>query len=82
MTEYTAGSIPPEWHGWINYINDFPPTTYDYKKPVYAIAPPACSPTGSAQGSYYQPKGAWANAAGKRSWLKYEAWAPPGAKKA
>lgn len=24
---YNPTTIPPEWHGWINYVNDLPPTT-------------------------------------------------------
>jgi NADH dehydrogenase (ubiquinone) 1 alpha subcomplex subunit 12 len=24
---YNVTTIPPEWHGWINYVNDYPPTT-------------------------------------------------------
>jgi NADH:ubiquinone oxidoreductase subunit len=23
---YSATTIPPEWHAWVNYVNDFPPT--------------------------------------------------------
>lgn len=72
-SKYNPTSIPPEWHGWVNYINDFPPTTYDYKKPIYAIEASATK-TGSPQA--YQPKGAWANPA-KRNWRKFEAWTPP-----
>ena len=25
-------SIPPEWHGWINYINDFEPGNHKVRK--------------------------------------------------
>lgn len=72
---YTPTSIPPEWHAWINYINDYPPTKYEYKKPIYYLASSDKSPTGTP--AAYQPKGAWVNPA-KRNWLKYQAWAPPG----
>ncbi len=34
---YDATSIPPEWHGWLNYINDFNPTQHDFKKPVFQV---------------------------------------------
>lgn len=68
-------SIPPEWHGWINYINDFEPNNHKFTKPVYAL--PSCppSPTGSAVGGYYQPKGAWANPR-QLKWKRYSAWRP------
>lgn len=23
--DYNASSVPPEWHGWLNYINDYTP---------------------------------------------------------
>jgi NADH:ubiquinone oxidoreductase subunit len=35
--DYNPTQIPPEWHGWVNYINDFPPTTYKYDQPKYMI---------------------------------------------
>lgn len=71
-------SIPPEWHGWINYINDYEPGTHKFAKAIYAL--PACPPssTGSAVGGYYQPKGSWANPR-QLKWKKYSAWRPPGA---
>lgn len=28
---YNPTTIPPEWHAWINYINDYPPTTVSSK---------------------------------------------------
>lgn len=76
LVNYNPSQIPPEWHGWLNLINDLPPTTHDFKRPVYAIEPYATR-TGTA--AAYQPKGAWV-AQRKRNWLKYEAWAPPAGK--
>jgi NADH dehydrogenase (ubiquinone) 1 alpha subcomplex subunit 12 len=35
--DYNPTQIPPEWHGWVNYINDFPPTSYKYDKPKYLV---------------------------------------------
>ena len=70
-------SIPPEWHGWINYINDYEPGNHKFVKPIYAL--PACPPsaTGSAVGGYYSPKGAWANPRQLR-WKKYTSWRAEG----
>ncbi|GBF90494.1 NADH dehydrogenase [Raphidocelis subcapitata] len=65
---YNPTSVPPEWHAWLNYINDYEPTTFDYKPPVYALKAEVTA-TGT-------PKGAWADP-DKRNWLKYSAWAPP-----
>lgn len=70
--DYNPTSSPAEWHGWLNYVNDYPPTKYDYKKPIYAIEHFA-SKTGTPEA--YAPKGSWANTQ-KRSWKKYEAWKP------
>ena len=50
---YNASSIPPEWHGWINYINDAPPTTHEYITPMYAVQHYA-NRTGTKQA--YAPK--------------------------
>lgn len=76
-THYNPTSIPPEWHGWVNYINDYPPSKYEYKKPVYHIEA-SVSKTGMSE--FYQPKGTWYNPQ-RRNWTKYEAWQPPGAGK-
>ncbi|KAF8062791.1 NADH dehydrogenase [ubiquinone] 1 alpha subcomplex subunit 12 [Scenedesmus sp. PABB004] len=73
LTNYNASVVPPEWHGWLNYINDFAPTAHDFKRPVYAIE---AGVTKTGTPAAYQPKGSWTNAHGKRNWLKYEAWAP------
>ncbi|WIA20533.1 hypothetical protein OEZ85_004928 [Tetradesmus obliquus] len=73
LTDYNPSGIPPEWHGWLNYINDFAPTQHDFKRPVYAIDA-GVTKTGTL--AAYQPKGAWINPE-KRSWVKYEAWQPP-----
>ena len=71
--DYNATSIPPEWHGWVNYINDYPPTTHEYKKPIYAIQP-YITRTGTS--GAYQPKGAWSNTE-QRKWKKMQYWQPP-----
>ncbi|KIY96401.1 NADH dehydrogenase [Monoraphidium neglectum] len=70
---YNPTTIPPEWHGWINYVNDLPPTTHEFKEPVYAVK---ATLTATGTDKAYQPKGAWADP-DKRNWLKYEAWKPP-----
>lgn len=72
-SKYSPTSIPPEWHGWVNYINDFPPNKYEFKKPIYAIE---ANPTKTGTTGAYLPKGSWVNTQ-KRNWKKYETWTPP-----
>lgn len=67
---------PAEWHGWLNYINDFDPANHKFKQPIYAIE---ASVTKTGTRDAYGPKGSWGSA-DKRNWLKYQAWAPPQAK--
>nr|7ARC_q Chain q, B17.2 [Polytomella sp. Pringsheim 198.80]7ARD_q Chain q, B17.2 [Polytomella sp. Pringsheim 198.80] len=74
--DYKISSIPPEWHGWLNYINDYKPSDYetiDNKKPMYH-AEWTISATGTQE--CYNPKGSWFNPA-KRNWKKVEIWQPP-----
>ncbi|KAK3267290.1 hypothetical protein CYMTET_24139 [Cymbomonas tetramitiformis] len=59
--------IPPEWHGWINHINDFTGPEMEATKPFYAI-PATVTKTGTPDA--YKPKGSWKHPA-KRSWGKY-----------
>lgn len=73
MSTYNPSIVPPEWHGWLNYINDFAPTQHEFKRPVYAIDA-GVTKTGTTE--CYAPKGSWVNP-DKRCWLKYEAWQPP-----
>ena len=70
---YNTSTIGSEWHGWMNYINDYNPSNYDFKTPKFAVAAYA-NRTGTPEA--YAPKGAWANPE-KRSWKKVEAWKPP-----
>jgi NADH dehydrogenase (ubiquinone) 1 alpha subcomplex subunit 12 len=77
-TTYNPTSVPPEWHGWLNYINDVCPANAEFKRPIYAIEA-TVSKTGTA--AAYAPKGSWTNP-DKRAWLKYESWTPPGSGKA
>lgn len=71
--DYNPTSVPAEWHGWLNYINDYAPTEYQFKKPIYAVE---AYQSKTGKHGAYAPKGAWANPE-KRSWKKFEAWQPP-----
>ena len=35
-----ASQIPPEWHGWMHYLVDTPPTEEDYTPAALAEAAP------------------------------------------
>jgi NADH dehydrogenase (ubiquinone) 1 alpha subcomplex subunit 12 len=35
--DYNPTSVPPEWHGWLNYINDYEPNNHQFKKPIYQV---------------------------------------------
>ncbi|HLU91518.1 MAG TPA: NADH:ubiquinone oxidoreductase subunit NDUFA12 [Pedomonas sp.] len=72
--EVEASRIPPEWHGWLHYTVDFPPTE---QPPVVRPweKPHAPDPTGTPVA--YAPPGAL-QAGGKRAPATgdYEAWRP------
>ncbi|KXZ51934.1 hypothetical protein GPECTOR_11g6 [Gonium pectorale] len=70
--DYNVTSVPPEWHGWVNYINDYNPVAHTFKKPIYHVQS-YISKTGSPE--CYNPKGSWFNPQ-KRNWKKYESWQP------
>ncbi|KAG2498676.1 hypothetical protein HYH03_003420 [Edaphochlamys debaryana] len=70
--DYNITSVPPEWHGWLNYVNDYNPTKHEFKKPIYHMDT-YITRTGTL--SCYNPKGSWHNPK-PRNWRKYEAWNP------
>lgn len=35
--DYDGSQIPAEWHGWMHYITDIPPTKADYPKHRWMI---------------------------------------------
>jgi NADH:ubiquinone oxidoreductase subunit len=69
-----ASAIPPEWHGWMHYTVDTPPTAEDYRPkpwqkphvPNQTGTPNAYRPPGSILGAGARPK-----ATGD-----YQAWTP------
>ncbi|PNW76647.1 hypothetical protein CHLRE_11g467767v5 [Chlamydomonas reinhardtii] len=70
--DYNPTTIPPEWHGWLNYINDYNPTNTQFKQPTYQIE---ASMTKTGTQTCYNPKGSWFSAK-PRNWRKYESWTP------
>lgn len=59
MFDYNPTTVPPEWHGWLEGINDYTPSNYNFPKPIYAVAAYK-SRTGTDQA--YNPKGSWVSA--------------------
>ncbi len=56
MFDYNPTTVPPEWHGWLEGINDFTPNNYNFPKPIYGVASYK-SRTGTELA--YNPKGSW-----------------------
>jgi len=70
--DYSPSQIPPEWHGWINYVNDYTPHNHKFTKPIYALE---AHQTKTGTDGAYQPKGTWTTQK-KRNWVKYEVCPP------
>lgn len=70
--EYTPTSVPPEWHGWLHFINDLNPVNSTFPEPVYKKAWMK-HPSGTPD--QYLPKGSWQNPY-KRNWEKYSYYDP------
>ena len=70
--DYTSTSVPPEWHGWLHYINDNHPTNTQFKDSVFKKTW-VKHPTGTPE--QYLPKGSWFNPY-KRNWEKFSVWKP------
>jgi NADH:ubiquinone oxidoreductase subunit len=69
-----ASLVPPEWHGWLHYTVDVPPTEERYKeRPWERPYEPNLTGTPGA----YRPPGSLLNPdAGKRPLRDYEPWQP------
>ena len=69
-----ASKVPPEWHGWLHYTVDTPPTQSDYKSRPWE-KPHRENKTGTRDA--YRPAGSLLRS-GKRaaSTSDYSAWTP------
>jgi NADH:ubiquinone oxidoreductase subunit len=69
-----ASLVPPEWHGWLHYTVDVPPTEESYHAQPWQ-KPYVPNLTGSPQA--YRPPGSILNPdAGKTRQRDYEPWRP------
>jgi NADH:ubiquinone oxidoreductase subunit len=69
-----ASQVPPDWHGWLHYTVDTPPTEEQYQPRPWQ-KPHEMNHTGTARA--YRPKGSVLGT-GKRakSTSDYQAWQP------
>ena len=69
-----ASRVPPDWHGWMHYTVDEPPTVAPLKRQSWE-QPHQANMTGTVRA--YRPKGSLARGGVRaRSTADYEAWAP------
>ena len=69
-----ASKISPDWHGWMHYTTDTPPTKEDYKPRPWQ-KPHLENMTGTANA--YRPPGSILGAAARpRASGDYKAWKP------
>lgn len=69
-----ASKIPPEWHGWMHYTVDTPPTKESYKAKPWQ-KPHVMNMTGTPQA--YRPPGSILNSTSRpRASGDYKAWSP------
>lgn len=70
---YNAASVPSEWHGWLNHIDDRPGLV-GAVEPTYGVK---FLPANSGEKGMYQPKGSFLNKRGIKNWKRYTPWSPP-----
>ncbi len=69
-----ASKVPPEWHGWLHYTFDVPPTEEDYEARPWE-QPHRMNLTGTRQA--YRPEGSILSAAKRPAATgDYQAWKP------
>jgi NADH:ubiquinone oxidoreductase subunit len=68
-----ASLVPPEWHGWLHYTVDMPPTEQSYEARSWEL-PPLPNMTGTPQA--YRPPGSTLNPKPEKPALGYEPWQP------
>ena len=71
--------VPPEWHGWLHYVDKFPPAALQYSHPWEK--PHLPNLTGTAQ-AYYPPGHILSGGKRDKATGDYEAWQPQTTEKA
>ena len=68
-----ASLVPPEWHGWLHYTVDVPPTEEAYKTRPWEL-PPLANMTGTPRA--YRPPGSTLKQKPSKPPIGYEPWRP------
>jgi NADH:ubiquinone oxidoreductase subunit len=69
-----ASLVPPEWHGWLHYTVDTPPTAEDYAPKPWQLPH---QPNGTGTPQAYRPAGSIVSAAQRpKATGDYKAWRP------
>ena len=69
-----ASKVPPEWHGWLHYTVDTPPTEEDYQERPWQ-KPHEMNKTGTREA--YRPKGSILTTERRpKATGDYQAWKP------
>jgi NADH:ubiquinone oxidoreductase subunit len=68
-----ASLVPPEWHGWLHYTVDVPPTEEAYRARPWEL-PPLANMTGTPQA--YRPPGSTLKPKPSKPPIGYEPWRP------
>lgn len=82
--DYSASSVPAEWHAWLHCIHDGAPSRHAYQHPSYELASwdgryGSAAHSGATaltpERDLHFPKGHMKR--GRRTWQRYEQWTPP-----
>jgi NADH:ubiquinone oxidoreductase subunit len=68
-----ASRVPPDWHGWLHYTFDEPPTTAPLRRRAFEIDH---LPNMTGTPLAYHPPGSLAAPGGPHAARDYEAWSP------
>jgi NADH:ubiquinone oxidoreductase subunit len=69
-----ASRVPPDWHGWLHFTFDHPPTVEPFKPKPWELPH---LPNLSGTGAEYRPDGSlWEDAKRPKATGDYEAWRP------
>ena len=69
-----ASRVPPDWHGWLHFTFDNPPTVEPFKEKSWELRH---EPNLTGTSAAYHPEGSlWAEGKRPRATGDYEAWRP------
>jgi NADH dehydrogenase (ubiquinone) 1 alpha subcomplex subunit 12 len=74
--DYSASSVPREWHGWLHHVDDEPGLSAR-TAPAYEVKFIPGGDTTGVPDKMYVPKGHFLNKRGIKNWKRYTPWSPP-----